>query len=87
MNNILNLVYDIWIDDIPIFNGKSHYPNRNFWDFEDFIKSYINSFSNDNKSGKIAIKTHKIKDVYDKPNEKFYYVICNGSLNSVILIH
>lgn len=81
MKNILNLVYDIWDSDTPIFNGKSHYPNKNFWDFEDFIKSYINSFSNSDESGKIVIKNHKIKDVYDKPNEKFYYVICNGSTN------
>ena len=44
MDNILNLVYDIWDGDTPIFNGKRHYPNKNFWDFEDFIKSYINSF-------------------------------------------
>ena len=27
------------------------------------------------------IKNHKIKDVYNKPNEKFYYVICHGSIN------
>lgn len=81
MNNILNLVYDIWDGDTPIFNGKRHYPNKNFWDFEDFIKSYINSFSNGDESGKIMIKNHKIKDVYNEPNEKFYYVICHGSLN------
>jgi hypothetical protein len=81
MDNILNLVYDIWDGDTPIFNGKRHYPNKNFWDFEDFIKSYINSFSNGDESGKIMIKNHKIKDVYNEPNEKFYYVICHGSLN------
>jgi len=81
MNNTLNLVYDIWDGDKPIFNGKSHYPNRNFWDFEDFIKSYVNSFSHDNESGKFIIRTHKIKDVYNNPNEKFYYIICHGSIN------
>ncbi len=81
MNNILNLVYDIWDGDAPIFNGKSHYPNKIFWDFEDFIKSYINSFSNCDESGKIVIKNHKIKDVYDNSNEKFYYVICHASIS------
>ncbi len=81
MNNILNLVYDVWDGDDPIFNGKSHYPNKIFWDFEDFIKSYINSFSNNDESGKIIIKNHKIKDVYDNSNEKFYYVICHASIS------
>jgi len=81
MKNILNLVYDIWDGDDPIFNGKSHYPNKIFWDFEDFIKSYINSFSNSDESGKIVIKNHKIKDVYDNSNEKFYYVICHASIS------
>jgi hypothetical protein len=81
MNNILNLVYDVWDGDDPIFNGKSHYPNKIFWDFEDFIKSYINSFSNSDESGKIVIKNHKIKDVYDNSNEKFYYVICHASIS------
>ena len=81
MNKILNLVYDVWDGDTPIFNGKSHYPNKNFWDFEDFIKSYINSFSNGDESSKFIIRTHKIKDVYNNSNEKFYYIICHGSLN------
>jgi hypothetical protein len=37
MAKTLNLVYDYWDGDKPIPNGKIQYPNKHFWDIEEFV--------------------------------------------------
>jgi hypothetical protein len=75
----LNLVYDYWDGDQPISNGKILYPRHHFWDIEEFVISYINSLSN--QSNKILIKNYKITDVYNNPNQRFFYFICHAHIN------
>ena len=79
MNDVLNLVFDTWIDEKPIFNGKIKYPKNHFWDIEDFVKSYVNSFSD--TGDEIKVNTCKITEVYENPNQKYYYFICHATIN------
>jgi hypothetical protein len=79
MNNVLNLVFDNWVDEKPIFNGKIKYPKNHFWDIEDFVKSYVNSFSD--TGDEIKVNTCKITEVYENPNQKYYYFICHATIN------
>lgn len=78
-DSTLNLVYDYWDGDKPISNGTILYPKQHFWDIEEFVKSYINSLSN--QSNRISIKNHKITDVYNNPNQKFFYFIAHANAN------
>jgi hypothetical protein len=75
----LNLVYDYWEGDNPILNGKIHYPTNHFWDIEDFVNNYVNSFSV--SQNKIKVKSCKISEVYENPNQKYYYFICHAAIN------
>jgi hypothetical protein len=75
----LNVVYNFWEGDNPIPNGKFQYPKKHFWDIEEFIKSYINSFSGE--GDKIAVKSNKIADVYENPNQKYFYFIGHATMN------
>ena len=75
----LNLVYDYWDGDSPILNGKTHYPTNHFWDIEDFVNNYVNSFSV--SQNKIKVKSCKISEVYENPNQKYYYFICHAAIN------
>ncbi len=75
----LNVVYNYWEGDNPIPNGKFQYPKKHFWDIEEFIKSYINSFSGE--GDKIAVKSNKIADVYENPNQKYFYFIGHATMN------
>lgn len=75
----LNLVYDYWDGNKPISNGKIFYPKYHFWDIEDFVNNYVNSFSV--SQNKIIIKSCKISDVYENPNQKYYYFICHATIN------
>jgi hypothetical protein len=81
-NNILNLVYNKWNNDIPINNGKSEYPNLHFWEVDEYV-----SFCNNLKCGNlqlysdIILKYNKISDVYETPNQKFYYFISYAMLS------
>jgi hypothetical protein len=79
MTTILNLVYDYWDGNNPILNGKIQYPNKFFWDIEDLVKSYINSFSG--SQSKITVKSCKISEVYENPIQKYYYFICHASIS------
>jgi hypothetical protein len=75
----LNSVYDYWEGDNPILNGKIHYPTNHFWDIEDFVNNYVNSFSV--SQNKIKVKSCKISEVYENPNQKYYYFICHAAIN------
>ena len=79
MTKTLNLVFDNWDGDKPIPNGKKQYPNRHFWDIEEFVNSYVNSFSDD--GGKIHIKSCILSEVYKNLNQKYYYFICHATMN------
>jgi hypothetical protein len=79
MTTMLNLVYDYWDGNNPILNGKIQYPNKFFWDIEDLVKSYINSFSG--SQSKITVKSCKISEVYENPIQKYYYFICHASIS------
>ena len=79
MNDVLNLVFDTWIDEKPVFNGKIKYPKNHFWDIEDFVKSYVNSFSD--TGDEIKVNTCKITEVYENTNQKYYYFICHATIN------
>jgi hypothetical protein len=85
MATMLNLVYDYWDEENPIPNGKTQYPNRFFWDVDDFVLHYVNSFSN--VRNEIVIRNCKIKDVYENPNQKYYYFICHATMNIDEIIH
>jgi len=80
MGNILNLVYDKWDNDKPINNGKFHFPNNHFWNIEDYIRFYINSFS-PIPNEQIQITQNKIIDVFENPELKYYYFICHATIN------
>ena len=75
----LNSVYDYWDGNNPILNGKTHYPTNHFWDIEDFVNNYVNSFSV--SQHKIKVKSCKISEVYENPNQKYYYFICHASIS------
>jgi hypothetical protein len=79
MTTMLNLVYDNWNGDNPILNGKIQYSNKFFWDIEEFVNSYINSFSG--SQSKIMVKNCKISEVYENPNQKYYYFIGHASIS------
>lgn len=79
MESLLNVVYDHWDGDNPILNGKFYYPTNHFWDIEEFISMYINSFTD--VQNKISVKKCKISDVYENPNQKYYYFICHATKN------
>jgi hypothetical protein len=78
-NSTLNLVYDYWDGNKPISNGKIIYPKHHFWDIEEFVKNYVNSFSG--SQNKITVKSCKISEVYENPNQKYYYFICHAAIN------
>jgi hypothetical protein len=78
-DSTLNLVYDYWDGNNPISNGKIIYPKHHFWDIEEFVSSYINSLSN--QSNRILIKNYKITDVYNTPNQKFFYFVGHANAN------
>jgi hypothetical protein len=78
-DSTLNLVYDYWDGNNPISNGKIIYPKHHFWDIEEFVSSYINSLSN--QSNRISIKNYKITDVYNNPNQKFFYFVGHANAN------
>ena len=75
----LNVVYDCWDGDNPILNGKTHYPTTHFWDIEEFVNTYINSFSG--IQNKIEATPCRISEVYENPNQKYYYFICHATIN------
>ena len=75
----LNSVYDYWDGNNPILNGKIHYPTNHFWDIEEFVNNYVNSFSG--SQNKITVKSCKISEVYENPNQKYYYFICHASIS------
>jgi hypothetical protein len=79
MTAMLNLVYDFWDGDKPIPNGKTDYPTTHFWDIEEFVNTYINSFSD--VQNKIMVKSCRISEVYENPNQKYYYFICHATIN------
>jgi len=79
MTTMLNLVYDYWDGNNPILNGKLQYPNKHFWDIEEFVNSYINSFSG--SQSKITVKSCKILEVYENPSQKYYYFIGHASIS------
>jgi hypothetical protein len=79
MTTMLNLVYDYWDGNNPILNGKLQYPNKHFWDIEEFVNSYINSFSG--YQSKITVKSCKISEVYENPSQKYYYFIGHASIS------
>ena len=79
MESLLNVVYDHWDGNNPILNGKFHYPTNHFWDIEDFVNNYVNSFSV--SQNKIKVKSCKISEVYENPNQKYYYFICHAAIN------
>ena len=79
MESLLNVVYDHWDGNNPILNGKFHYPTNHFWDIEDFVNNYVNSFSV--SQHKIKVKSCKISEVYENPNQKYYYFICHAAIN------
>ena len=78
MGDILNLVYDKWDGELPINNGKFHYPNKHFWDIEEYLQFYVNSFVEQNE--RFEITRNKIEDVYKNPNKKFYYFIGHATI-------
>lgn len=79
MTTMLNLVYDYWDGNNPILNGKLQYPNKHFWDIEEFVNLYINSFSG--SQSKITVKSCKISEVYENPSQKYYYFIGHASIS------
>jgi len=88
---ILNFVYDSWLDDKPINNGEKQFNNDydNNWgnkihfadfyhlvfsynEYEIFYKYLVNQIPEENK---INLKKCKIQEIYENPNENYYYFI------------
>ena len=71
---ILNLVCDDWDDqNLPKINGSKHYGDRFFWDGSNFIYFYLNTVASSEE--KFEIKFNKFEDVYNNPNERFFYIL------------
>jgi hypothetical protein len=68
MEKFLNAVYDVWIDDIPQPNLEIRYGQYRFRTVAGFF-SFYGMYD--------LLKNCKIQDVYDNPNEIYYYFI-NG---------
>jgi hypothetical protein len=77
--SVINLVYDKWDDEknYPIPNFSDTLGSDSFRDesgFFDFYERYFHVRHEFDRNC-IPIKRNKIKDVYDNPNDKFYYFI------------
>ena len=83
MGGFLNLVYDE-MGDIVIPNGKKYFPNNHFWDVEDFVKYFINSYRINNDDI-IKVKRCSLTEINN--NENFYYFVCNANINLKNLIN
>jgi hypothetical protein len=82
---ILNLVCDDWDEqNLPKINGAKHYGDRFFWDGSNFIYFYLNNVANN--EDKFEMKFNKLEDVYQKPDEKFYYIL-NHSRSDLWCLH
>jgi hypothetical protein len=67
----LNLVFDDWIDEVPLPNGNKIFPQYNLG-----IGKYIS------ETYDLSVKYFKLEDIKKTPNKKFFYIIEH---NSVIL--
>jgi len=80
----VNLLYTSWSDEnTPIPNGKDLdfseiCENPHYFDFTNFIETYLNNNSFIQDSRKIKINKCKVEEVDDK---KYFYVICNANLD------
>jgi hypothetical protein len=87
--NTINLVYDDWLDiDNTNYNGKKHFPNLHFGDMHHLIWSYLdrglffeylqNIIPNNEK---FELKKCRFNEVYERPQENFYYFITLHGFN------
>jgi len=76
--NILNLVYDEWDESGNPYPNASIFYNKNwrFWMSEGLPQHYLNETK---RLDKFILNRCKIEDVYNNPNEKFYYIIGNAA--------
>jgi hypothetical protein len=65
----LNLVYDDWIDEIPLPNGNKIFPQYNFG-----IGKHISETYN------LDVKYFKLEDIKKEPKKKFFYIIEHTSI-------
>jgi hypothetical protein len=65
----LNLVFDDWIDEVPLPNGNKIFPQYNLG-----IGNHISETYN------LDVKYFKLKDIKQEPNKKFFYIIEHTSI-------
>jgi len=65
----LNLVYDDWIDEVPLPNGNKIFPQYNLG-----IGEYISETYN------LNVKYFKLEHIKKEPNKKFFYIIQHTSI-------
>ena len=87
--NTINLVYDDWLDIYNTNqNGKKHFPDLHFGDMHHLMWSYLdkglffgylqNTLSSNDK---FELKKCRFNEVYERPNENFYYFITLHGFN------
>lgn len=71
---VFNLVYDDWEEnqEQPRANCESVYGYQKIWDADNLIKHYVDDTLNPDS---FIYKKNRIREVYEKPNENFYYFI------------
>lgn len=65
----LNLVYDDWIDNVPLPNGKKLFPQYNLGIGKHFSQTYD-----------LDVKYFKLEDVKKNLHKKFFYIIEHNSI-------
>jgi hypothetical protein len=65
----LNLVFDDWIDEVPLPNGNKIFPQYNLG-----VGNHISETYN------LNVKYFKLKDIKQEPNKKFFYIIEHTSI-------
>jgi len=87
--NTINLVYDDWLDIYNTNqNGKKHFPDLHFGDMHHLMWSYLdkglffgylqNTLSSNDK---FELKKCRFNEVYERPDENFYYFITLHGFN------
>jgi hypothetical protein len=77
MKKVFNLTFDNWDNETPIPNLKKDYPKIHLVDSNGLILHYMDDTSLD-KELRFTKKSCKLEEVYENPNQNYYYIIGYG---------